>query len=827
MPIDEKTPRLGLELPAQANTLKNDVNRLRDAITMLDGKVATIDDQGKVLADQLRGVVPLLGPKIDPKDLPDDLLRLKPGETTISRDLLPPELFPETFDIAQENLLTDLKAKVGDIANITGTTRIFELKDLPATNRDNWKESVQVAITKVNGQPLLASTFNGDLKVAEPGVNNNITHLTGLSGPLRLGGEAIDDNDAVTLRQLKSASGSSGSATMSGVMNNFIGAVEWFNGSRAKLPAGYIPADGQECSQGAPETRELYAAVAADFFAVTTEALWQNSGTVGKEFGNRGMYVKQSSPGKFRVPDLNGKQNGSVPAPFLRGSGDNLAQTKIGGVGATGLAAAPNITGTLIFHGGQDNGIGQTVFANTSGAFQRSGQQSGYVDGKTIRNTSAVSFSNLDLNASLSSGTYGRTDIDGKPTGEVRPNYVVGIWIIRANGAFAAGNTSFDIFSAPVTIPGQNRDVNGGTLRSRYQVSGYDVAVASFEAAGNTGTGSGATSTSKYNARIRIQTSLSGKTTIRDFTFGHDGTLRLPTLACYGNSVTKDIQQGAGKNQWFASGSVAASFCVFYPDGDSGAGFYIRNKENTGYDYILTGNIVDGTKTLYSLTPFHVDGTASSDYSGLYANAPFRCHAEDATLGVPEYQPGLAIRGQTASALYPNAVSFGKYTDGGGHFGHPCIVGGVAELSPTGTSANNLAWIFATSDFESKVPKATVTQGSILAPNGVIAPAASDIRIKRDIKDYAPENSVEKIAQIRFRTFVLKNDETNTVQRGVVAQELEKVDPLYVYKSPGHTGDEEVSDFHSLNSNLLLADALAAIQVLTKRVAELEAKLES
>lgn len=57
--------------------------------------------------------------------------------------------------------------------------------------------------------------------------------------PLTLAADGQSPYDAVTVRQLANISGGDG-ASMSGVMNNRIGAVEWFNGNRTKLPAGYI-----------------------------------------------------------------------------------------------------------------------------------------------------------------------------------------------------------------------------------------------------------------------------------------------------------------------------------------------------------------------------------------------------------------------------------------------------------------------------------------------------------------------------------------------------------------------------------------------------------
>lgn len=826
MPIDERTTRFGLELPAQANTLKNDVNRLRDAMNVLDQKAAMLDDNGKVKTEQLQDVVPLLDDNllIKTDNLPPSVVMLDPGETTLTDRQIPQHLILATFDVAQESLITELDAKIGDIVTITSSTRMFELKALPASNRDNWKELVQVGISKVNGQPLLANNFDGDLKVAEPGVNTNITSLTGLSGPLVLGGQGRTGYEAVTYDQLVGAMGTSGGASMSGVMNNFIGAVEWFMGTRPNFPAGHEPADGQLLKRA--DYPDMWAAIKSGLIKAVPDSLWTASttGRANFSFGDGDINTGTT----FRLPDLNGiAQPGkdgipasalkSVPGLFLRGDGSVDA----GIAGSVRQNASPNITGLVNLHGSENSNI----ISGTNGALVGTNQHDGKyrspiglaegVDPKT------KSFGGFSIDASKAHPAYGRIEGASTPTTEVRPNSASGIWLIRVSGTFAAANTSFDVINSEAGVPGAGTSVTGGTVNCRYKIANNDVAVASFDVDGVIGTAS------KYFARIKLTTTLSGQTATKHFTFGSDGALRIPNLVCYGNSTTNDIQVGTGKNGWYSAGSIASAFSIYYPDGNSAPGIYIRNKDGSGYQFSLTGTTLEGTDVLSSLTPLHVGNSLSSDYSGLYANAPFRTHARNAALGKPQYQPGVAVYGQTEGAGYNNAIGFGKYTDGGAHFGHPCIVGGINDLNPSGLSANNLAWVFATSTFKNQTPALNPTQGSIMAPNGVITANASDARIKRDIADYSPEQSLAKIDQIRFRTFILKNDETHTVQRGVIAQEIEQIDPLYVFKSPGHSGEEEINDFHSLNNNILLADALAAIQVLSKRVSELEAKLAS
>lgn len=289
-----------------------------------------------------------------------------------------------------------------------------------------------------------------ELNAAKSGINDDITSLTALSGSLRLGGDAQSAYDAVTLRQLQAATaGGSGGASMSGVMNNFIGAVEWFQGTRAKLPAGCIAADGQEESQTDPNTKDLFAAVDSDMLVTTTEQIWQSD----KRW--RGAYVKNSSPGKFRVPDLNGVTSGSIPSLFLRGQSGSML------VGTIAENASPNITGVI-------NTIGSGVFTPNQSASSALYPSGTYPDSVSPK-TGELSANFLSFEAKRSSPVYGRDN-----TTEVRPNSAVGIWIIRANGNFNAANTNWFVINGDTQTPPNETVVYGGDVWSAYQVAGSD-----------------------------------------------------------------------------------------------------------------------------------------------------------------------------------------------------------------------------------------------------------------------------------------------------------------------------------------------------------------
>lgn len=103
------------------------------------------------------------------------------------------------------------------------------------------------------------------------------------------------------------AAASAKSAADAGIQ---LGMSSW--GYRAQPFKGFALEDGQELE------RALYpdfvAALDAGWFPTTTEALWQGFAE------QRGRFVANSSPGKFRMRDTNGAQPGGFGPAFQRGS---------------------------------------------------------------------------------------------------------------------------------------------------------------------------------------------------------------------------------------------------------------------------------------------------------------------------------------------------------------------------------------------------------------------------------------------------------------------------------------------------------------------------
>lgn len=117
MPIDDRTSRLNLPLPNQDNFLEDDVQRLRDALSELDAKVATVDAGGKVPADQLPAIA-----------------------------------ITDTFPVNSEAEMLALDAQPGDVAIRNDVSKSFILMEAPATVSDNWKELIGDAVVHLTPQ---------------------------------------------------------------------------------------------------------------------------------------------------------------------------------------------------------------------------------------------------------------------------------------------------------------------------------------------------------------------------------------------------------------------------------------------------------------------------------------------------------------------------------------------------------------------------------------------------------------------------------------------------------------------------------------------------
>lgn len=172
-------------------------------------------------------------------------------------------------------------------------------------SEDSAKDSARIAteeIAKIDGQVALAAGHADRSKVSADKAFTEADRATRSANT-----SGISASAAVAAKV--AAQDAAKAAADSGIQ---LGMSAW--GYRKQLFKGFGLDDGQELD------RALYpdfaAALDAGLFPVVSEALWQSNPA------NRGCFVALSSPGKFRMRDLNGASLGSIGATFQRGSTD-------------------------------------------------------------------------------------------------------------------------------------------------------------------------------------------------------------------------------------------------------------------------------------------------------------------------------------------------------------------------------------------------------------------------------------------------------------------------------------------------------------------------
>lgn len=101
----------------------------------------------------------------------------------------------------------------------------------------------------------------------------------------------------------------------------------------------------------------------------------------------------------------------------------------------------------------------------------------------------------------------------------------------------------------------------------------------------------------------------------------------------------------------------------------------------------------------------------------------------------------------------------------------------------------------------------------------------SDERLKHNIQDISPDEAIRAIKGLDFKSFVYNNDEQGRTRRGIIAQQAEKVEPLYVKTRKFHDNDGVEQEQKELDATPMLLDTMQVVQDLLKRIEVLEAKL--
>lgn len=99
----------------------------------------------------------------------------------------------------------------------------------------------------------------------------------------------------------------------------------------------------------------------------------------------------------------------------------------------------------------------------------------------------------------------------------------------------------------------------------------------------------------------------------------------------------------------------------------------------------------------------------------------------------------------------------------------------------------------------------------------------SDERLKSDINDIETRFALDNLMKMKYRSFTYNYDKEKTVRRGFIAQQLMSIDSQYVRKYGNMNGEDYTL---SLDENVLLLDAIAAIQELSKQVSSLKEEIK-
>lgn len=103
--------------------------------------------------------------------------------------------------------------------------------------------------------------------------------------------------------------------------------------------------------------------------------------------------------------------------------------------------------------------------------------------------------------------------------------------------------------------------------------------------------------------------------------------------------------------------------------------------------------------------------------------------------------------------------------------------------------------------------------------------AISDANLKHDIAPVSVDKSWANLQGLEFVTFVYNNDEQNRVRRGVIAQQAETVEPLYVKTREFYDNDHVKQSQKELDTHPMLLDTMHVVQTLMQKIEAMEAEI--
>lgn len=103
--------------------------------------------------------------------------------------------------------------------------------------------------------------------------------------------------------------------------------------------------------------------------------------------------------------------------------------------------------------------------------------------------------------------------------------------------------------------------------------------------------------------------------------------------------------------------------------------------------------------------------------------------------------------------------------------------------------------------------------------------AISDENLKHDIQPGTVEKAWSNLSSLKYVTFVYNNDEKERVRRGIIAQQAEIIDPLYVKTVKFYPSEGIEVEQKQLDTTPMLLDTMHVVQELMKKVESLEAEI--
>jgi uncharacterized protein YfaP (DUF2135 family) len=173
------------------------------------------------------------------------------------------------------------------------------------------------------------------------------------------------------------------------------------------------------------------------------------------------------------------------------------------------------------------------------------------------------------------------------------------------------------------------------------------------------------------------------------------------------------------------------------------------------------------------------------------------------------------VRGYSLGGIkpngYPTKVGYHMYLPGNDAFGIACVVIG-------GDNGKFCRYFF---DIGGQIYGSTDYGNFSYTKNGT-----SDSRVKHGIAPVGVDKSYSNIKGLEFVEFIYDNDEQNRVRHGIIAQQAEVVEPLYV-KTRKYVGSNpgEIVEQKELDTTPMLLDTMHVVQELMKKVESLEAEI--